>query len=160
MQPYSLDLRQRIVTAYENDEGSIREMADRFSVSARTVSRYLLLRRTTGGLHPRPRRYGPRRLLTVRNLRVLRTMLREKNDQTDAEIARAFTEKTRVKVSARTINRTWQREGISRKKKERSAPASRTGPIFSANDERFGSAGAIMRHAECSFSMSLARSEV
>jgi len=126
MQPYSLDLRQRIVTAYENDEGSIREMADRFSVSARTVSRYLLLRRTTGGLHPRPRRYGPRRLLTVRNLRVLRTMLREKNDQADAEIARAFTEKTRVKVSARTINRTWQRERISRKKKN--VPRQRAGP--------------------------------
>jgi transposase len=33
MKAYSLDLRQKIVTAYDNQEGSLREIAKRFKVS-------------------------------------------------------------------------------------------------------------------------------
>ena len=146
MLPYSPDLRQRIVTAYQNGEGSIRELAEVFAVSARTVSRYLLLNRTTGALRPRPRRYGPRRRLTVRDLRVVRTMLREKNDRTDAEFARLLEQRTGVKVSARTINRTWQRLGVSRKKK-RFALRNRVDPTSNENGGPIASAGGATRRA-------------
>ena len=39
MKPYSLDLRQKIVVAYENKEGSIRQLAKRFKVSPDCVRR-------------------------------------------------------------------------------------------------------------------------
>ncbi len=37
MKPYSLDLRQRVVEAYENKEGSLRRIARRFKVGPNTV---------------------------------------------------------------------------------------------------------------------------
>ncbi|EDX74538.1 hypothetical protein MC7420_6016 [Coleofasciculus chthonoplastes PCC 7420] len=33
MHPYSLDLRQKVIAAYENHEGSQRQLASRFKVS-------------------------------------------------------------------------------------------------------------------------------
>ena len=54
MGPYSLDLRKRIVDAYRNCEGSVRELAERFAVSPTTVQNYLNLARTTSDLSPCP----------------------------------------------------------------------------------------------------------
>ncbi|MDC0681450.1 hypothetical protein [Sorangium atrum] len=50
MGPYSIDLRQRIIDAYQNREGSIRELAERFEVAPNTVQNYLTQLRATGDL--------------------------------------------------------------------------------------------------------------
>jgi transposase len=126
MNPFSLDLRQRIVAAYEAGEGSIRAVADQFAVSARTVERYLRRWRTAGTLRPRARRNGPRRRLRAHELRVVMQLLREKNDRTDAEFAAALAVRTGVRISARTMNRTWRRLDVTRKK-SRFTPRSGTG---------------------------------
>lgn len=117
MNPYSPDLRWRIVRAHQEGEGSVRELAERFDVSARTVQRYLTQIRTTGSLLPKGYRHGPRRLLRVAHLGALRSLLKEKNDRTDAEMAEALEQRTGLHVSSRTINRTWKRMGVTRKKK-------------------------------------------
>ena len=55
MQAYSLDLRQRVVRAYEQGHGSIAETAEQFSVSTGFVKKMLwqwrstLTRRGRGG---------------------------------------------------------------------------------------------------------------
>jgi len=36
--PYSIDLRKKIVAAYENKEGSMQKLADRFKVSKNFVA--------------------------------------------------------------------------------------------------------------------------
>ena len=41
MRPYSLDLRQRIIDAYSNDEGTVLEIAQRFKVSISSVRRLI-----------------------------------------------------------------------------------------------------------------------
>ena len=41
--PYRLDLRRRIVRAYNRKEGSVRTLARRFAVSPTTVQTYLNL---------------------------------------------------------------------------------------------------------------------
>jgi transposase len=117
MGPYSLDLRERIVDAYHRKEGSVRELADRFSVGVNTVQRYLSLQRQTGALQPRPHTGGPPRLIDAQALQTVRALLQEKNDRTDAEYAEAFGRCTGLRVSRRTMNRTWQRLGVTRKKK-------------------------------------------
>jgi len=48
----SLDLRERIIEAYENGEGSIRELAHRFKVGFATVWRLLKRYRTAGEIAP------------------------------------------------------------------------------------------------------------
>ena len=50
MKAYHLDLRQRIVDAYQKAEGSVRELAARFKVAPRTVQNYLNLKRETGSV--------------------------------------------------------------------------------------------------------------
>jgi transposase len=117
MKPYSLDLRQKIVEAYDRGEGSVRELAERFMVSPNTVQNYLTRRRRTGELAPSPHGGGPPRLLKRKHERVLLALRRAHNDRTDAEYAKLFSRRTGMLVSRRTINRAWHRLGITRKKK-------------------------------------------
>lgn len=114
---YSLDLRQRIVDAYDRGEGSVRELAEQFGVAPNTVQNYLTQWRQTGSLAPLPHGGGPPRLLERRHERVLLALLRAENDRTDAEYAERFTRRTGLRVSRRTINRTWRRLRVTRKKK-------------------------------------------
>jgi len=56
----SLDLRERIVTAYDRKEGTREEVARRFRVSLGLVKKLLQQRRYTGDLRPRHRNSGRR----------------------------------------------------------------------------------------------------
>jgi transposase len=56
MKPYSLDLRQRVVNAIENGEGSVTKAAQRFAVSKICVERWVRQKRPQG--HVVPRRVG------------------------------------------------------------------------------------------------------
>lgn len=49
--PYSVDLRERVMAAVA-DGGSIAEVAQRFSVSPRTVARWAVRQQATGSLAP------------------------------------------------------------------------------------------------------------
>jgi transposase len=52
--PYSIDLRKKIVEAYENKEGSMRKLAKRFKVSKNLVDRLLQRFKQTGQVAPKP----------------------------------------------------------------------------------------------------------
>ena len=77
MQPFSLDLRQRIVQASLDKEGSQRQLARRFSVSLGTVRNYLKLYRQTGQLAPKSRGGGRTPKITTEHLPLLRALLEE-----------------------------------------------------------------------------------
>ncbi len=53
MTVYSLDFRQKIVSAYEAGNTSIRKVAERFMVTKRTVHRLIKQNRETGDLTPK-----------------------------------------------------------------------------------------------------------
>jgi transposase len=117
MRPHSLDLRQRIVDAYDGGEGSIRELAERFAVNPSTVQRYLRRRQEAGSVEPRPPGGGHPRSLDARAERALWALLREKNDLPDREYARRLAERLGRPVSRQAVNRTWKRLGVTRKNK-------------------------------------------
>jgi transposase len=52
MKPYSLDLREKIVSTYEAGNTSIRRVAARFQVSKTTVQALLQRKQATGTLKP------------------------------------------------------------------------------------------------------------
>lgn len=52
MKPLSMDLRERLVNAYENGEGSYAEIAERFSVSKAVVGKLTRQKRNLGTLDP------------------------------------------------------------------------------------------------------------
>ncbi len=118
MRPYSLDLRQRILDAYDAKEGSVRELAERFAVAPNTVQNYLSRRRDTGQIAPKAAtRHGPARALEAGHEHALRALVAEKNDRTDAEYARRLAARTGKRVSRLVVNRAWRRMGFTRKNK-------------------------------------------
>ncbi|WP_437585876.1 helix-turn-helix domain-containing protein [Sorangium sp. So ce1000] len=129
MGPYSIDLRQRIIDAYQNREGSIRELAERFEVAPNTVQNYLTQLRATGDLAPSPHGGGMPRKLDETDERALITLLEEKNDQTLAELIEQMEQRHHVHVSVSTMSRSLHRMGITRKK-GRWVPASKTARTF------------------------------
>ena len=55
MKAFSIDLRQRILDAYDAGEGSRQQIADRFSVSLAMVKKLLVQRKATGSIEPIPK---------------------------------------------------------------------------------------------------------
>lgn len=51
---YSLDLRKRVVAAYERGDGTFEEVGKTFGVGEATVNRWVQLKRRSGSLAPRP----------------------------------------------------------------------------------------------------------
>ena len=61
--PYSIDLRWRIVWAYLSQSFTTFQISELFSVSERTVRRYISLFHQTGDIEPTTRKYGPEKLM-------------------------------------------------------------------------------------------------
>ena len=156
MNPYSIDLRQRIVDAHRKGEGSVRELAQRFMVAPNTVQNYLNLERTTGRVAPRPHGGGPAPKLDDVGVQQVRTLLAEKNDRTLDELVDELVVRTKVRVSRSTMWRAVARAGMTRKKK-RYVPVSRSDPTFSRSARNFSSGGSKRTPTVCSSSTSSAR---
>lgn len=117
MKPYSNDLRQKVIQAYQNQEGSLRAIAKRFKVSLNFV--WLLLQRylNTASVDPKPHGGGHPPILTAERLALLRELVEQQNDATLLELCDRFQQKTGIRVSRETIARSLRRLRITRKKK-------------------------------------------
>src|SRR3954463_2096177 len=113
MQPLSNDLRQRILDAVDNKEGSRRRLAVRFKVNTSTITKLLRLRRQTGSCEPRPHAGGVAPTLDGAALERLRRLVEETPDAT-LEVLR---QKTGVSGSRMIICRALQKLGLPLKKK-------------------------------------------
>ena len=119
MRPHSADLRQRIVTLYEQGEGSIRQLAQRFQVSPDSVRLLVKQDRATGSIAPKPYTGGPQPTLQAAHHEVLRELVEADNDATLVQLAERLGERTGVFVSGSTISRTLSKLDITRKKASR-----------------------------------------
>lgn len=117
MNPHSSDLRQRIVTLYEQGEGSIRGLAKRFQVSPDSVRLLVNQYRATGSIAPKPHAGGPQATLKAEHHEVLRELVEADNDATLPQLAQRLAERTGVQVSGSTISRTLGKLNLTRKKK-------------------------------------------
>jgi transposase len=113
MLPLSNDLRQRILDAVDNREGSRRELAVRFKVNTSTITRLLQLRRQTGSFMPRPHGGGVEPTLDHDALERLRKLVEETPDATLA----ALKQKLGVSGSRMIICRALRKLGLPLKKK-------------------------------------------
>lgn len=117
MKAYSLDLRQRVVHAYEQGEGSIAEIASRFGVCTAFVKKMLRQWRATGDLAPLPHGGGKPRSLTARQRQLLKRKVREQNDISLAELQSLLAEQEAVSVHVSTISRALAGLGLPLKKR-------------------------------------------
>jgi transposase len=113
MQPLSNDLRERILKAIDNHEGSRRKLAARFFVNPSTITRLLQLRRQTGSIDPRPHAGGVTPTLDHDALERLRMLVEEAPDAT----LDTLKQRMGVTGSKMIICRALQKLGLPRKKK-------------------------------------------
>lgn len=117
MKPLSLDLRQRIVQAYEDKEGSQAKLARRFKVSESSVERLIRLKRQTGSLEAKSHAggFGPR--ITEGDRERLLADFEQEPDLRQEDIAARLAAEGRS-VSQPTVSRALKRLGITFKKND------------------------------------------
>lgn len=116
MASYSIDLRQKILHAYERRIGSQRVLADIFGVSLSFVEKLLRRPRTTGAIAPKPHAGGQRPRLDVAAQAQVRQLVRDQPDATLEELCTRAAEMTGIRVSVPTMCRLAQHLGLPRKK--------------------------------------------
>jgi transposase len=85
----SLDLRERILAAYDADEDTREEVARRFRVSLGMVKKLLQQRRRLGDIRPQHHRSGCKPRIVASHQRQLRMLLDKKPDLTLKELRSA-----------------------------------------------------------------------
>lgn len=122
MKTLSVDLRERILAAYDNQEGTRDEIALRYRVSLGMVKKLLQQRRQTGDIGPRHRYSGRKPKILDRHCNRMKELLADKPDMTLEELRRSI----RLKCSLPAIHYALEAMNLTYKKR-RSAPASKTG---------------------------------
>jgi transposase len=117
----SLDLRTRILAAYDAGEGTREEIARRFRVSLGMVKKLLQQRRHTGDIAPRHQYSGRKPKILGVHRRRLRALVREQPDRTLSELRTA----AGLDCTLPAIHYVLKAMGLSYKKR-RSGPANRT----------------------------------
>ena len=119
----SLDLRERILAAYDQEEGTREEVAHRFRVSLGMVKKLLQQRRRTGHIGPRHHYSGRKPLIVARHHDQLRGLLDKKPDLTLTELRTA----TGLACSLPAIHYVLQKLELTYKKRH-CTPANKPGP--------------------------------
>jgi transposase len=117
MKPYSLDLRQRVVHAYEQAEGSIPQIASRFGVGTAFVKKMLRQWRATGDLARLAHGGGKPPSLTDRQRQLLKRKVRQQNDISLAELQSLLDETEHIRVHVSPISRALSGLGLPLQKR-------------------------------------------
>jgi transposase len=114
MKAYSLDLRERIVTARRNGE-SVESVAQRFAVCTKTVRTYE--KRAAQGRLSRTLQTGKDRRLSPEQHEELRTLVLERSDWTLASLGQAWQERTQQELPSSTLHDALNRLDMTYKKR-------------------------------------------
>lgn len=115
--PLPIELRSRVVEAYNNGEGTFHELGIRFQVCLNTVYRWVRLQRRNQDLSPKPYGTGSRPRLNENELDTLRLLVTEKSDRTVSELSLLWNDRYDIKVSRTTMGRALLRAGLPFKKR-------------------------------------------
>ena len=121
MKTLSLDLRERILTAYDRSEGTREEVAHRFRVSLGMVKKLLQQRRRTGQIGPQHHRCGRKPLIVATHHRQMQSLLDRKPDLTLQELRASLG----LACSLPAIHYALAKLGLTYKKRH-STPANKT----------------------------------
>ncbi|MEO1148046.1 MAG: transposase [Cyanobacteria bacterium J06638_22] len=114
--PLSVDLRQRILTAYEAKEGSQRQLAKRFKVSLSFIRDLMRYYRETGTVEPKPHGGGATAKLSQAQLSLVEALVKAQPDALLAELCERVAQQTGVAVSVATMQRAVCKLKLSVKK--------------------------------------------
>jgi len=118
MATLSLDLRERILAAYDAGEGSREEVAKRFRVSLGMVKKLLQQRRATGDIAARHKNSGRKPKITQAHRQRLVELVRQQPDMTLEELRQAID----VACTVPAVHYVLKGMGLSYKKRHSSPP--------------------------------------
>jgi putative transposase len=107
----------KIVEAYNNQEGSQRQLAKRFRVSLSFVHSLLQRYHQVGTVEPKAHGGGNPPKLSPEQIKVVEQLVAEDNDATLKELCLLLQQRTQVKVSRATMGRMVLFLKLTRKKK-------------------------------------------
>lgn len=112
----SIDLRDRVVAAYEAGNGSYEEIAENFGVAICSVRRWVGLLRETGSVQ---KRSAPGAAPLIKDCQLLQLvqLVEEKPDRGLNELCAVWQERFGVKVSKSSMDRALARANITLKKR-------------------------------------------
>lgn len=116
MQPYSLDLRQKIVDAYVEGNTSQRQIAQQFRVAYSFVRKLVKQYRETGEIVPKQRTEQTPTKLSVEQLEILATIVESNNDATLAELCDLLDQRVGVRIGVSTMFRMLEKLNLTLKK--------------------------------------------
>jgi transposase len=118
MKAYSLDLRERVVSAYEDGIETIREVAEQFLVSESFIKKMLARYRASGDLAPRGHGGGQQKRLSEAHCKWLLKTVLAAPDITLSELQSRLLDERGVLVSVPTLSRELRRLNLRRKKNQ------------------------------------------
>ena len=155
MKTISLDLRERILAAYDAGEGTRQAVAHRFRVSLGLVKKLLQQRRRIKDVRPQHHRSGRKPGHVARQQDQLRNLVHQKPDLTLKELRAA----AGLNCTLPAIHYVLIRLGLTYKKR-RSAPANKTGPTSSGRGAAGSGSRATGIRPTWSFSTNQARKRI
>ena len=133
MRPLSLDLRERIVSAYEANEGSHAKLGRRFAVSARVVGKLVQQKQKLGTLEPQLHRRGRKPAISGDDLKALQKHVTDHPDASGEERRDALG----LQCTVKTVYETLHRIGCSFKKSHR-VRRNKIEPMLRSNEQTGG----------------------
>ena len=133
MRTLSLDLRERILATYDNEEATRDQVARRFRVSLGMVKKLIQQRRHTGDIRPRHHRSGRKPFLVDTHRRQMRTLLGKEPDMTLKELRQAMG----LNCTLQAIHYVLDDMDLTYKKRH-SGPVSKIGPTSRGRAGRGG----------------------
>ena len=120
MKAYSMDLRRRVMAAYDSGKYTLKQVAEQFQVTARWIQQIRRRRKLDGTIAPHPQNQGRKPAFRGKQLEELDEFVRDHPDATLEEIKEHFAGKVTCSIVA--IHYTLKRLGW-RYKKKRYEPA-------------------------------------
>jgi transposase len=117
MKAYSLDLRAKVLEAYLQKEGSIRQLAQRFKVSARFVWELIHRFRHTESYAPKPHGGGNPACIPPSQYAVIADLVKQYPDATLKELCGYFQEICHKAPSKSSMQRVLEKIQLTRKKR-------------------------------------------
>jgi len=116
MPTHSLDLRQRVVAAYQAGKTSIRQVAERFMVTKRTVHRWVRQYQQTQDLTPK--KVGTKRVgILEQHRQEVMAIIAEHPDLYLWQYQELLRERLGIDVSTVTIHNFLKKQGMTLKKR-------------------------------------------
>ncbi len=117
MKAYSPDLCAKIARAYDEGEGSQRQLARQFRVSLAFIQKMRRRERATGESAATRHTGGRRPLLDADSLALIARLIREQNDLTLSELCERVSDERGLRVSVPTMYRALRRLSLPHKKR-------------------------------------------